>query len=296
MPKARSIRVGVIDSDRVNSIDEPSQNLFFRLMMIADDYGHYDGRTAMIRSGCYPTVDIRLDEINRRLKACAEVNLIEFYIADDKPYVEILRFGQRLQQMRPKYPMRPESTVDHGESQQNSGGSREKPSTSSSTSSSTSDSDSDQIKAFDVFWQAYPKKRGKLAASRAFDKLKEPKTTLALILAALEWQRTQHDWVKDNGDYIPMPATYLNQGRWMDERPAKRKNESVWREAKSECGMIKKEGNAKFRCFLNAGHNGPHEWTELGSGQDFRKFKPSPHRTSEPASVGDIIGGMNANN
>jgi DNA-binding transcriptional ArsR family regulator len=73
---------------------------------------------------------------------------------------------------------------------------------------------------FDDFWVAYPKKIGKQAAEKAFAKVKRPADTLALILKALEWQCKSEQWQRDGGQYIPNPATYINQGRWLDEQPA----------------------------------------------------------------------------
>lgn len=73
---------------------------------------------------------------------------------------------------------------------------------------------------FDIFWKHYPKKIGKDAARKAFEKkAKPPKETLEKIINALSWQRESEQWKKDGGNYIPNPATYLNQGRWQDERP-----------------------------------------------------------------------------
>ncbi len=72
---------------------------------------------------------------------------------------------------------------------------------------------------FDRFWAAYPKKVGKDAARKAWKKLKKPHETLDEILQTLAWQRESEQWTKDHGQFIPNPATYLNQGRWMDERP-----------------------------------------------------------------------------
>lgn len=70
--------------------------------------------------------------------------------------------------------------------------------------------------AFEIWWQAYPRKTAKGAARKSFAKA-ITLTTLDVMLAALEWQRTQEQWVKDGGQFIPMPATYLNQERWEDE-------------------------------------------------------------------------------
>lgn len=75
-------------------------------------------------------------------------------------------------------------------------------------------------KDFDRFWDAYPKKVGKEAAKRAWKRLKEPHEILNQILEALVWQRESEQWLKNNGQFIPNPTTYLNQGRWLDERPA----------------------------------------------------------------------------
>lgn len=71
---------------------------------------------------------------------------------------------------------------------------------------------------FDQFWQAYPKHVAKKPARRAWDKLHVDADLLAKILAALAWQKRTDDWQRDGGRYIPNPATWLNGGRWEDER------------------------------------------------------------------------------
>ena len=70
---------------------------------------------------------------------------------------------------------------------------------------------------FETFWKAYPKKVGKDAASKAFAKRKPDDKLLGDILKAIEVQKTTEDWRKSDGKFIPHPATWLNQGRWMDE-------------------------------------------------------------------------------
>lgn len=74
--------------------------------------------------------------------------------------------------------------------------------------------------AFDKFWAAYPRKVGKEAARKAFLKARVPVETL---LDAIEQQKRSAQWTRDNGQFIPHPATWLNQGRWEDEcTPAKK--------------------------------------------------------------------------
>lgn len=72
---------------------------------------------------------------------------------------------------------------------------------------------------FSHFWQAYPRKVAKAAAEKAWKKLKPDHALMALILKALEAQKRTEAWTKDNGAFIPHPATWLNQRRWEDELP-----------------------------------------------------------------------------
>ena len=78
---------------------------------------------------------------------------------------------------------------------------------------------------FEIFWKAYPKKVGKQAARKAFDKIPVsvyPKLVPAVLAQLNSWQ-----WKKEDGRYIPNPATWLNQGRWDDEiqaEPLRTKN------------------------------------------------------------------------
>lgn len=68
--------------------------------------------------------------------------------------------------------------------------------------------------AFIAFWQAYPRKVGKKAAYKAWQKADADNQTL---IAAVEAQKQTGQWQKEQGKYIPHPATWLNHGRWEDE-------------------------------------------------------------------------------
>lgn len=73
---------------------------------------------------------------------------------------------------------------------------------------------------FEEFWKAYPKRKAKGAAMKAWSKIKAKADTLQAITTALAWQRTSADWTKDAGQFIPYPASYLNAQGWLDEAPA----------------------------------------------------------------------------
>ena len=72
---------------------------------------------------------------------------------------------------------------------------------------------------FERFWAAYPKKKSKGQARRAWDKLKPGSTMVDQMLLAIERAKQSEDWQKDGGQYIPYPATWLNAEGWEDEEP-----------------------------------------------------------------------------
>jgi len=72
-------------------------------------------------------------------------------------------------------------------------------------------------KNFDEWYSSYPKKKDKAKAMKAWSKLKVDDSLLSEMLSSLEKQKASIDWTKENGQYIPLPSTYLNGRRWEDE-------------------------------------------------------------------------------
>ena len=66
---------------------------------------------------------------------------------------------------------------------------------------------------FDQFWTIYPKKTGKFAAEKKFNVLK-PEVQKEILNHLAIRVEADKGW-KDG--FIPLPVTFLNQGRWMDE-------------------------------------------------------------------------------
>lgn len=69
---------------------------------------------------------------------------------------------------------------------------------------------------FSTFWKAYPKKRDKPKAKRAFIKIKNIEKVFPVMMQALEKQKVSSDWQKDGGQFIPYSASWLNGERWED--------------------------------------------------------------------------------
>lgn len=70
---------------------------------------------------------------------------------------------------------------------------------------------------FERFWSAYPKKVGKGDARKKFLKLKPNQQLFDQIMSALSAAKKTEQWTKSNGQFVPNPATWLNQSRWEDD-------------------------------------------------------------------------------
>lgn len=77
------------------------------------------------------------------------------------------------------------------------------------------DKEEERIHTFDQFWSSYPKKVAKRKAELAWKKIKPSEH--ALIYADVQKRSASEDWRKNNGQFIPYPATYLNGERWKDQ-------------------------------------------------------------------------------
>lgn len=76
-----------------------------------------------------------------------------------------------------------------------------------------------QDELFARFWAAYPKKRSKGQAEKAWAKLQPDEQLVEVMLTAIERAKKSEEWRKENGRYIPYPASWLNGKRWEDDYP-----------------------------------------------------------------------------
>jgi len=111
MASSRMIRKGFADSDRVSSLDSWFTECFYhRLLLFGDDFGFFDARPAYLRAQLFSTKldKVREADVSRALVECERAGLIRFYEVDGKRYLEILRYGQRCDKTKPKWPTPPD--------------------------------------------------------------------------------------------------------------------------------------------------------------------------------------------
>lgn len=91
---------------------------------------------------------------------------------------------------------------------------------------------------FNEFWALYPRKISKRVAEKSWSKMtpQEQSDALEAITHHLEYWKLKNT----ETEYIPHPATWLNQGRWEDEldMTVKVKEDKSW--MATEAGIVAK--------------------------------------------------------
>lgn len=97
--------------------------------------------------------------------------------------------------------------------------------------------------AFARFWAAWPSSKRKVNQHGCWTRWRTQNLDALAdaILAHVEAMKRSEDWLKDGGQFIPLPITYLNQRRWeapTDQQAAAATAAANWRD--SGAGIIAK--------------------------------------------------------
>lgn len=230
----RIIKESVCTSDSIDQLGWFEEVLFYRLIVNCDDFGRFDGRTAVIKNRLFPLKDnLTLKNVESAIKKLARVGLITLYEADGKLFLFLPTWNehQNVRAKRSKYP-EPENICmqtnsDDCKCPRNPIQSESNP----NPNPNPPDGDAD----FERFWSAYPKKVDKQGAKKSFRKVD---AGIDVLLTTLENHKRSAQWSKDNGQFIPNPTTWLNQRRWETELPADR---SIPKGASGELGAAELE-------------------------------------------------------
>lgn len=107
--------------------------------------------------------------------------------------------------------------------------------------------------SFSQFWALYPRREAKKDARKAWEQLRPSDAVVTEILTALAWQVEKPQWLKDNGQYIPLPASWIRGERWTDEKPVtssqpRRLGERLQEEPCPICGYPEPAYHSKTMC------------------------------------------------
>lgn len=232
----RMIKDSIHNSEKVNAMTDFQFRLWISLITYVDDYGRGDARPAIIKGNCFPLRErLTTKDIENALMGLAGIGCVVLYTVDGRPYLCFPNWErhQTIRNKRSKFPAPDECDLQSIESNCNQAYANVSVIQTKPNQSETETETEARARAFDEFWRAYPKKVGKEAARKAYAKVKVPNEVL---LYAIALQKNSQQWKKDNGQYIPNPATWLNQGRWEDEvqDQAPKTFADMWREESYE--------------------------------------------------------------
>lgn len=222
----RIIKDSITKSEKLSELTDFQFRLWVHLITYVDDYGRGDARPAIIRGACFPLRDRMTNkDIEKGLADLAGAGCVGLYKVDGKPYLYFPNWEQH-QRVRQKVSKCP-GPEDCDEETPSAASCGELPQDAARIQSRIQNPESESRiqnpntretrgAEFEKFWSAYPRKEGKQKARAAFEKVTVPLETL---LEALERQKTSAQWTKDDGQFIPHPATWLNGKRWEDQLP-----------------------------------------------------------------------------
>lgn len=100
---------------------------------------------------------------------------------------------------------------------------------------------------FNAFWKLYPKKVSKIQAEKAFNRINPSDALYQKMIEALKKQMQTSAWTKNNGEFVPYPATWLNNKRWEDKveiEHTKQTSTDPWDEIMEETQKLFEESKA----------------------------------------------------
>lgn len=232
----RIVREGLVDSEAVSKLSDWAHRVYTHLLVKVDDAGRFDGRLEFIRSHLFPLgTDRRISEIEAALNESDRARLLIRYKHNSKPFLQLTKWYRCGNATTSKFPWEDGGHVIKYVQMETRDGKKECVETSmpsishrdeeSDDSDTNTDTKTDtkttisspKVDGFDLFWQAYPRKVGKGAARRKWERIEMTADLLEKILVVISEQTKTEQWLKDGGQFIPHPVTWLNQERWNDE-------------------------------------------------------------------------------
>ena len=212
MARIRCIKPEYFTSSDITSLTPLSRLFYIALWCESDRDGRLKWNIGTLKSRYFPDDDCDISSMADEL-VCS--GLIIIYEVDGKKYAEIPTFTQHqvinnretlsVLPSRVKVASKHRESGDQGEGKEGrEGKGREQAS----------------LTQFDEFWKVYPKKAGKDDARKAWLKIKPDDDLKNQILKTVSVAARSPDWLKDNGQFIPHAATWLNGKRWEDGAPA----------------------------------------------------------------------------
>lgn len=217
MARIRTIKPGFFTDEDLAELAYEDRLLFVGLWTQADKAGRLEDRPKRLKAALFPYDDFDMDAGLGRL---ANAKFITRYEGNNgKQLIQVRTWSKHQKppksELESELPAPNDSDLIQNVSNRLEGKGKEEGNGKEGNGSALMrESVEDR---FERFWQAYPRRVGKGAALAVWVRLKPSDEMTATMIAAVNEQARSAQWLKDGGQFIPHPRTWLNQGRWQDE-------------------------------------------------------------------------------
>lgn len=226
---SRILKESICTSESLSGVSAEAEVLFYRLIVKADDFGLYHGNPKIIASLLFPLNVPSEKKVASWLSELCNSGLVATYTADDgKKYLKLLSWDkhQNRRAQKSKFPLPKE--LDNNCIQQNTSDNSDtcgQMQTDSSVNVNENVNENDIRKrvtaqngagddGFEKFWSVYPRRVGKKDAVKVWKQIKPDEELISLIVQGVERWKQSDQWTKDEGRFVPYPATFLRGERW----------------------------------------------------------------------------------
>ena len=224
MPRIRYIKPDFFTDEDITELSIEARLLFIGLWCYADKKGRLEERPKYFKIMILPYDNANIEKLLKALATGMKPFIIR-YKDNIKSYIQLINFNKHQkphhtekESIIPEYINGMEKGIGMEKGMEKGMGSVHEASTELRNGEITVKTPLKKFnnQQFDIFWKVYPKKSGK---DKALESWKKKKPNLEQCLKTLSWQKESDQWNKDKGQFIPMPATWINGGRWKDEQP-----------------------------------------------------------------------------
>jgi hypothetical protein len=92
------------DSEKMNSLSFQAECFFVRLITKVDDFGSFHANPKLILAATFPMKKVAEKDIEKWVLECQKQELLFTYTVKGKKYLRISNFGQRIRNMRNRFP------------------------------------------------------------------------------------------------------------------------------------------------------------------------------------------------
>lgn len=217
----RYLKPGIRDSEAIDALTPIAEVLFYRLIVTVDDFGRADARPAMVKAACFPIREqITANDCAVMLDELARCGLIDLYVVDGKPYLQMRKWDNVPRAKESKFPALSDGCAHVYTDARKSR--THLPVTVTVTETETEPPPPPQSTArdrrdarFAEFWNAWPRNERKQDKAKCVDHWKRNgfDAIADAILADVATKRKTQKWAEG---FIEAPLVYLRGKRWED--------------------------------------------------------------------------------